>query len=678
MKKNFIRLLIVLFAVLMQGLYSEVTTKALDKPVDSNNLINGDFSQPLISDNSYKFVNQSDVTGWQTTDPAGVIEVIRGNGGLHGRVLPPNNATHTFAEVNSRSVAELYQIIKTKPGSVLIWSLDHSGRYDSQDKLGVNIGTKNNHPQVFNGSADKTAWKHYEGTYIVPEGQTETYFGFEALASRLPGDGNYITNVKLQVLSAQPEITKEYSTPHSDGSVHVGDPITYTIKATNTGDQGSSWSETVLEDIIPDGVSVPTEVNASLTSNDLVTKVDAIISGNKILTQPTSVSMGDVLTIKFTSTVLPDSLGKTIANTVTGRGKINIWDEEKIATASVTTPKVLPIPVKLEKTVSNVTLLDGLDRVNNKLYIGDILKYDIKFKNLGGGEIKNGVLVDYLPDSKLFRDLGNYELILDGKVLPNSSVIYDSSSNQLQVKLPEIPASSEVNFRYTLQVTGSALASNLNNRVTVEADVISPTEASVVTNSVSKIPVLNPENGREQVSPITGDFGLQNGNLNLIYTPALDFGIQQITSQDKIYNAKLIQTEEGKEIPNFIQIHNSLKGPSWRLGVSLSELKSFKDGLPLKGAVVELKNAQLNTFEGLNQNFEGNLSSKVILSAGGPADIIAQSNGNYMPSNLLLSFGNTKLNTAEESVTLEVPGASLKVQDEYKGILTWKFEDVPT
>lgn len=86
----------------------------------------------------------------------------------------------------------------------------------------------------------------------------------------------------------------------------------------------------------------------------------------------------------------------------------------------------------------------------------------------------------------------------------------------------------------------------------------------------------------------------------------------------------------------------------------------------------------MNTFEGLNQNFEENLSSKLILSAGGPADIIAQINGNYMPSNILLSFGNTKLNTAEESVTLEVPDASLKVQDEYKGILTWNFEDVLT
>lgn len=122
--------------------YKEDVLPGFEVP-ETFELVNGDFSDPLICNNSYQYVHQKDVRGWMTTDSQNAIEIVRGNGGGHAREILAPNDKQTFAEVNAYSVGELYQTVNTVPGDVLTWSFDHSARYKEEkgDTIGVNNGT---------------------------------------------------------------------------------------------------------------------------------------------------------------------------------------------------------------------------------------------------------------------------------------------------------------------------------------------------------------------------------------------------------------------------------------------------------------------------------------------------------------------------------------------------------
>lgn len=349
--------------------------------------------------------------------------------------------------------------------------------------------------------------------------------------------------------------------------------------------------------------------------------------------------------------------------------------EANEAQAKIQTDDV-PMP-EPEKRYTNVTKADGLSREQNELFIGDILQYEIKLNNYSTA-LENVTLTDQLPDATLFRNVGEYELVVDGNKIEIPDDFYDKELNQLKILIDAIPADAEVSLKYKLQVTGAAQGTELINDAIFSLADGTEMGTSVTTEKVSKIPVLNPEAMTETLSPNTGTVGEQLGNLNLVYVPSFDFGEQMITNKDNQYNANLLKSSDGKEHPNFVQLHDTSQDQSgWKLSMSLGEFYDSQKENVLSNVELVLKNAQVNTFEGLNQSFEGNLSQEVTVSAGGDSNLFAQSTSKEDNQNMTIAFGNTSEKTAESSVVLKVPGSTKKAKDKYTANLDWQLQNVP-
>ena len=148
---------------------------------------------------------ESDVVGWNTTDPQNRIELWRDRGVSnipvqHGNVL---------AEINYNGNETLYQEYCSKEGDIISWSVWHRGRQGT-DEASVNIG--GDLTSIANTTNDEqarmrtgTSWRRYTGTYIVPAGQTTTLIAFKAIstASGRPSVGNLIDNIDIQITRAE-------------------------------------------------------------------------------------------------------------------------------------------------------------------------------------------------------------------------------------------------------------------------------------------------------------------------------------------------------------------------------------------------------------------------------------------------------------------------------------------
>lgn len=335
-----------------------------------------------------------------------------------------------------------------------------------------------------------------------------------------------------------------------------------------------------------------------------------------------------------------------------------------------------PIPTPV-KTFKNITEDDGLVRNNGEVYIGDILEYEINIKNIFD-ELKEITIVDELPEKKLYRKIGSYRLTVNGENIILPEDFYNQEKNELKTILENIPANSNISLKYQLQVTGIAQQSQLVNKVKVILDDGLFKQSDAKTSIVSKVPILNPEKPTEIIEPERGSVGNQLGNLNLVYVPSFYFGEQEITNKNSEYSAELLKTKDGEGVPNFVQIHDTNQDDfGWKLSMNLSEFYDSDKDNSLDGAQLVLKNSQLNTFKGLDSEFEGNLPQDVELVAGGDSNIIAESASLEDTQNTIIAFGSTEKNTAKDSVILRVPGSVKKIDDTYSANLDWQLQNVP-
>ncbi|MEM6632951.1 MAG: LruC domain-containing protein [Bacteroidota bacterium] len=139
---------------------------------------------------------ESDVSGWETTASNNRIEIWESG---HGGVISHSGNGH--AEINAYSDAQLYQNLSTIPGSSVKWSIWHRGRSGVDTAL-VMIGPSGEEltvvTEMISGNRE---WVNYTGTYIVPQGQTSTRFGFESVgtASGNASIGNFIDLFEVEV-----------------------------------------------------------------------------------------------------------------------------------------------------------------------------------------------------------------------------------------------------------------------------------------------------------------------------------------------------------------------------------------------------------------------------------------------------------------------------------------------
>jgi N-acetylneuraminic acid mutarotase len=132
----------------------------------------------------------SDVPGWFTSNPTGRIEIWKS-----GFLGFPAQAGAQLSEMDGFS---LEQSLTTVPGATLTWSFYHRGRQGT-DTVALDIGKPGQLTRINTFATANTAWVKYQGTYLVPAGQTTTRFALIPIAAAFNqmGAANLIDNVSV-------------------------------------------------------------------------------------------------------------------------------------------------------------------------------------------------------------------------------------------------------------------------------------------------------------------------------------------------------------------------------------------------------------------------------------------------------------------------------------------------
>ncbi|KGL38718.1 hypothetical protein BMT55_06940 [Listeria newyorkensis] len=251
-------------ATLQSNLTKPLEIPKLAADNETIQLVNGSFENPVI-DKTYALLDASLVPGWNTTAVSNLIEIQRNYGG----VKAADGDQH--AELNSDSVAALYQDVETIPGKTIRWKVSHRGR-SGIDTAVVKFGAPDKDLSLITTmSSGNKAWVNYQGTYTIPEGQTVTRFEFEAIstADGNKGSGNFIDDIVFST----PSVLR-MSDSVAQASIKKNDTTIYEVSLNNTGgmDAGNVKLEIPLPEqlaYIPDSVSVDGNVTNDVTYDAL-------------------------------------------------------------------------------------------------------------------------------------------------------------------------------------------------------------------------------------------------------------------------------------------------------------------------------------------------------------------------------------------------------------------------
>jgi len=174
----------------------------------------------------WKTVNGWDKTkfGWSSTQKDGTDNIQHKAGAVE--IQYDDQADNVYAELCAyEKGTAIYQDIKTVPGTLYKVRLKHASLYSGYlDKMQVMVGTPGHEQAVemtrtsVNGNGDtlneksttiatkvsntgeadrnhENQWETYEGTYVIPDGQTTTRFTFRSVAAESMEHGNLLDDI---------------------------------------------------------------------------------------------------------------------------------------------------------------------------------------------------------------------------------------------------------------------------------------------------------------------------------------------------------------------------------------------------------------------------------------------------------------------------------------------------
>lgn len=200
-----------------------------------------------------------------------------------------------YAELNPDCEIGLSQDIATVPGVTVYWSLYHAKRGSDDERAAVlfgpvptsgidsdNILDEASYRQdviaedgftydylgddFVHSGAFPAPWHRYEGTYIIPAGQTNTRFQFLSIRETRPAEGNFLDNIQF-ASGAKVRLFNKYE----NDVLVVGERTSHRIVVANSG--GMSANNVQMEIQLPmsmdysnEGVSVLGSYNENGTS----------------------------------------------------------------------------------------------------------------------------------------------------------------------------------------------------------------------------------------------------------------------------------------------------------------------------------------------------------------------------------------------------------------------------
>lgn len=174
----------------------------------------------------WKTVNGWDKTkfGWSSTQKDGTDNIQHKAGAVE--IQYDDQADNVYAELCAyEKGTAIYQVIKTAPGTLYKIRLKHASLYSGYlDKMQVMVGAPGHEQAVemtrtsVNGNGDtlneksttiatkvsntgeagrnhENQWETYEGTYLIPDGQTTTRFTFRSVAAGSMDHGNLLDDI---------------------------------------------------------------------------------------------------------------------------------------------------------------------------------------------------------------------------------------------------------------------------------------------------------------------------------------------------------------------------------------------------------------------------------------------------------------------------------------------------
>ncbi|MBC2116990.1 immunoglobulin-like domain-containing protein [Listeria booriae] len=247
---------------------AKLKNNALKSEVESPiKLVNGSFEEPQITRSS-EMIDADTMPGWKTTATDNIIEIQRNYKDFWQMEAADGEQ---WAELNGTMASALYQDIETAPGTKIRWKVSHRGR-DGVDTAEVRFGSPDQPLQLMATMVtDNDAWKEYQGTYTIPEGQTVTRFEFRAVdsAGGFLTYGNYLDNI---VFSSPSNLVVTDS--YDKASIAKGKQAKYNVNIANNG--GMQAGDIDLEIPLPATLKyVPSSVTINGTTTSDITYNDA-------------------------------------------------------------------------------------------------------------------------------------------------------------------------------------------------------------------------------------------------------------------------------------------------------------------------------------------------------------------------------------------------------------------
>lgn len=247
---------------------AKLKNNALKSEVESPiKLVNGSFEEPQITRSS-EMIDADTMPGWKTTATDNIIEIQRNYKDFWKMEAADGEQ---WAELNGTMASALYQDIETAPGTKIRWKVSHRGR-DGVDTAEVRFGSPDQPLQLMATMVtDNDAWKEYQGTYTIPEGQTVTRFEFRAVdsAGGFLTYGNYLDNI---VFSSPSNLVVTDS--YDKASIAKGKQAKYNVNIANNG--GMQAGDIDLEIPLPATLKyVPSSVTINGTTTSDITYNDA-------------------------------------------------------------------------------------------------------------------------------------------------------------------------------------------------------------------------------------------------------------------------------------------------------------------------------------------------------------------------------------------------------------------
>ncbi len=215
--------------------------------------INLGFEQPVFGGGcSWAIIPSANVPGWETTHPVAAGNCGYGSGQLielwkSGYNGVPSRAGGQHAELNASQASRIYQSVCVLPNDEIGWQFSHTG-YDNSGlfrtdvmefKLGaagnrvVRAGTTTaggggvttcyNEGGVSGNTCTSSRsgrWRDYSGSFTWSGAASVQQFGFEAISSAGPANGNHIDQIQLTILPLV-ELTGPSSGPESEPSADL-------------------------------------------------------------------------------------------------------------------------------------------------------------------------------------------------------------------------------------------------------------------------------------------------------------------------------------------------------------------------------------------------------------------------------------------------------------------------